>query len=419
MRGSFQKTIFLASLACAFWIFCRVALFHRQLLFAPPPGSLEDNLSAQVPVLKAIKKERLAAVTTDIPLLVHTIRYNPAPKKKEDLWKPSWTPPQKKKNKTTADKHAEQMRRLHFVNETMTTAIATNGKPGPELLGFLRIPKTGSTSLLTWAANASHSGPHYSCFLGPREQLLPDVFHKGHFLDCPHRVYEKTVTEWASKVLPKIVDTRDGGDYSSPPRKQDFQLRLFTIVRDPFERLVSYFQYVRRIYPTWSFAATPLQNATILADDLDGWLNLLATEDSRAFHLPYQKGALMETDDWDLATRRIGGGGDEALSNVLVVIQECFEASVWLLTEMFPDYFDSKATAIYLQAEQERHNSKSRYQQVGQEQHHKLRQQAKTWFAKDFRFYETAKDQFKVRLVHSKVDREVVDSCLATLAHSS
>jgi hypothetical protein len=345
--------------------------------------------------------------TTARPILplLHQVRYNAHTKSQP------WTPSTSNLAKMN---YEELLRRQKFVNQTIVGTTRTTTKhrrrPGLELLGFLRIPKTGSTSLLSWAVNASHQGPHYQCFFGPRNKIIKSspqlLFHQQqNYLYCPHRVYEKTVDFWANEVLPKLVGNRT--------RTRTFGLRLFTIIRDPFDRLVSYFYYARRIYPHWSSSSTSRQNEAILANDIERWMELLATEESPSFHLPYQRGALIETTNWDLATSWILQEGDTPAPRVLVVIQECFEASLLLLTETFPDYFDTEATKAHLTAEQrQRHNAKNQSQQVETSSLATLRERAKGWFANDFDFYQTATVQFRNRLITSNVDPAIADDCL-------
>ena len=351
----------------------------------------------------------------------------------------------KSKRRQRPNDHEKFLRRQALVNLTTRFATASTAptKELParvELLGFLRVPKTGSTALLSWAESASHHGPHYQCLLGPRNNnnhssLPSTLFQKDHYLECPHRVYEKTVAFWSDELIPMLAQMNNNNDNKNKEKQQqgdrEFGLRLFTILRDPFDRLVSYFYYARKIYPNWSWSSTTRQNALILADDLEGWMELLATEESHSFHLPYQRGALMETDDWDLATQWIRPQHSQeqpspnSRPHVFVVIQECFEASVWLLTETFPEYFDWDATRKYLE-ETEQQQQRTRHQTNSHGERHQsphsearnqvdlgaLRERAKAWFINDFVFYQAAKEQFQKRLIASHVDPAIVNSCL-------
>jgi len=362
----------------------------------------------------------------------------------------------------------EIRQRLTMVEETTRTDGLGTELSHPttpmELLGFIRISKTASTSLLTWAANVSHNGPHYQCFLGPMASAadgtantassssslrLPSQFHESHFLDCAHRVYERTVSIWNNIIIPQLMlstttntttttTTSNDNNYRREDRMQParFGLRLFTIVRDQFDRLVSYFHFARKIYPTWSYASTKLQNEAILNNDLEKWMELLATEEQRSFHLPYQKGALIESKDWDLATqwiqpkiktnqttmipanrpKKTSTTTTTIPANIFVVLLECFEASVWLQTETFPNYFDAEATERYLNIDPETRNRNTKYKPSKESEALPLiRRKAKVWFAKDFDFYEAAMQQFKQRLLTSRVDPHLVQSCLEKL----
>ncbi len=316
-------------------------------------------------------------------------------------WHPAWIGEKKR-----VDKELDKYSRWKLIEDSFLHDHGTVNK-SLEMLGFLRIPKTGSTSILKWAEHATRKGPHYDCFFGPRHfDFPPTFFHKKNFLDCPHRTYERTVFQWAHSILPTLV--RDPNKFT-----QKFSLQMFTIVRDPFDRLVSYFHYVRRIYPAWSHMSTPEQNVTILANNLTAWMELLATQPPKAFHLPYQKSAMMDV-DFSLATRAIQGPSPR----VYTVIQQCFEASVLLLCEAFPRFFSLEATLKFLNSSKTQHNTKSRFQsQQLQEDWNQtqLREKAKLWFEKDFQFYDAVVEQFRSQLMASQVDRHIVQDCLERL----
>ena len=139
-------------------------------------------------------------------------------------------------------------------------------------------------------------------------------------------------------------------------------------------------------------------------------MELLATEPSKAFHLPYQKNALIEA-NFSIATRLIQGSSPR----VFTVIQECFEASVMLLSETYPDFFSASGTMTFLNSSETQQNAKSRFQTRNQKELCRLRDHAEMWFADDFTFYKAAVEQFRGRLERSSLDRAVVDQCFRTL----
>ena len=347
----------------------------------------------------------------------HMARYDPnQTNATSSRWLPSWIGNNNTRRGTMEHVLGDQEKwkaiERDFLTASDNAPPATTRHAKIPLLGFLRIPKTGSTSLLAWAAVASRRGPHFECFLGSKttdskHNLFPESFYRQHYLHCPHRTYETTVWHWARRVLPNLIqESVDSGP-------KTFSLQFFTILRDPFDRLVSYFQYVQRIYPTWSHVSTPEQNATILANNLSGWMELLAAQGSEAFHLPYQKSAMTEA-DWGAATDDLSVTDEP--KRVLVVLQECFEASIWLLTETFPEFFAANETQAFLRSAGTRYNTKSRFQtRNNQRELLQLRQRAQVWFADDFRFYEAAVTQFQARLAASHVDSEVVQECFRTL----
>lgn len=296
-----------------------------------------------------------------------------------------------------------------------------------QMLGFIRIPKTGSTAMLTWAEHATRRGPYWSCFFGaPHHDIFTDsdrvsgglYWNGSNVLDCPHRTYEATVMNWATTVLPQLNFHPTNITAATPSftvtqrQRQQVSLQLFTILRDPFDRLVSYFHYVRRIYPAWSYVSTPEQNETILANNLSGWMELLATQPPKAFHLPYQKGAMIDIEDFSGALKVI----QSPTPRVYTVIQECFEASILLLTEKFPQFFSVQATTNFLNSSKTTQNHKGRFQKVDQDTLTKLKERAKVWFAADFEFYQEAVLQFRDQLIASNVDQTIVQECFNRLA---
>lgn len=183
------------------------------------------------------------------------------------------------------------------------------------------------------------------------------------------------------------------------------------MVRDPFDRLVSLFHYVQRIYPNWSQISTPEQNATILANNMSGWMELLHMQGTKCFFVPYQKGAIFES-DFATATRLIQG----QIPRVFTVVQECFEASLWLLTDRFPAFFERNMTEAFLNNSNNiRRNTKSRFQQRSSDEMAILRSKAKVWFADDFTFYEAAMMEFRKHLAASRVAKHVQDECFQVL----
>lgn len=403
--------------ACSYLLlFWQTITLHGNLLQSSQSGDTDGKL------LAAPLHHKFSVPTAGHTNDEHVVRHNPF--NRSATWDPALLIGAKKK---ILKNIVEKSERWQWIQDTFlpkgvyNTAHPVKTDKSMSMLGFLRVPKTGSTSVLTWAAAARKMGSHFECFFGSLDQNseLPSPFFEQHLLDCPHRTYEDTVLEWAVDVLPKVIDgephhngvsTKGQEQRRRRTRPRDFSLRIFTMLRDPFDRLVSYFQYVHRIYPVWSYMSTPEQNATILANNMTGWMHLLATQPSKAFHLPYQKDAMIEA-NFSIATELIQGSSPR----VFTVIQECFEASVLLLTETFPEFFSASATQSFLNSSNTKHNTKSRFQTRDQEGLCRLRQMAEIWFADDFQFYDTALEQFRHRLARSSVDSKVIQDCFRIL----
>ena len=200
----------------------------------------------------------------------------------------------------------------------MTRAAISNLVPRTEFLGFLRISKTASTSVMNLlrhtngtlsSANAFIAKQHYSkkrsglqeCIFAPSNNASNYSEHwktKTFHHDCPHPSYKFLKRHWL-RSLP-FLNEADGpaADVAGGGGAHSYYFHPFTMIRDPFDRMVSFFYYMQWAYPHWT--TTDAQDKLILADDFVGWMETLHKEgDSGMLGVPYQFEAL--DDDLDTA----------------------------------------------------------------------------------------------------------------------
>lgn len=100
-------------------------------------------------------------------------------------------------------------------------------------------------------------------------------------------------------------------------------VRHFAMVREPFDRLRSLFDYMvaNEKIELWKESNTNAQYERVLANDFAGWLNLVIRQNKT----PHWKQYVYIDDDLDKAISNIS---DDASPNVTVLVNECFEASL-------------------------------------------------------------------------------------------
>jgi hypothetical protein len=328
----------------------------------------------------------------------------------ENGWMPPWIASDKGIHKIVGHQKPLGFVESQFFNYSAHRKYHSSTK----MLAFIRIPKTGSSSLLSWVASDGRT-PHLKCVFGPlnHKEYYPKEFNQDTLL-CPHRTYTATVLNWAKNTLPLFHPQTQQSSLQTITEEQYYSLQCFTVVRDPYDRLVSHFYYSRRIYPNWSRMSTPQQNATILANNISGWMELLHHEGGTPYHFHYQKGMFVDKDtDLSKAVTLIQGDSPR----IFTVIQECLEASMLLLAERYPQFFSMDTTKRFLNASnsENRQNTKSKLQKEDATELRGLRAKAKTWFEDDFNFYDTAVHQFRSHLAKSNVDQSVVQECIKKL----
>ena len=310
----------------------------------------------------------------------------------------------------------------------MTRAAVSNLVPHTEFLGFLRISKTASTSVLNLlghtngalsSANTFIAKQHYSkrrsglqeCIFAQSnnasdhsEHWKTETFHHG----CPHPSYKFLKKHWL-RSLPFLneadgpaADVAGGGGGA-----HSYYLHPFTMIRDPFDRMVSFFYYMQWSYPDWT--TTDAQDKLILADDFVGWMETVHKEGGTDIvAVPYQFEAL--DDDLDTAIDLITGEDPE----VLVLLTACTNSSIQLLAEKKPKFFSSETVARFLKSPEASAN-KRRKKDAAKWDMTLMRRRHKKVFSKDWDFYAAALLQFRGELLSSMLSRSEVDSCIQKL----
>jgi Sulfotransferase family len=327
-----------------------------------------------------------------------------------------------------------------------------------DVLGVVRITKTGSTSLLSFLL-ASKSALTYDYFLNvdrtlkvAGEREVPYCFY-GTNLDppnvrhpvrgqCGHRTYARMVSVFAKQLARYKDDTQDQdkadavasipGYSMAHGEPLQLSLSIITMVRNPFDRMLSFFRYFREIYPDWApmYKAQPQVLQTLKDGDFPAFLRELA---------------LLEDHEW---TRRyqyeyFGADANEAIETVrevrvLPLLNECFNASMLLLAHQYPALFPSDqpdATHKFL-ASGNSHSRKTGAVSSPASIHPDLHvmqdfdaetvrlQARQSWLRNEYRFYDESKRVLGRMLRQaasspgSIVDADVVRECLDVLSLS-
>jgi hypothetical protein len=244
--------------------------------------------------------------------------------------------------------------------------------------------------------------------------ILPD-----YAWQCPHTTYRNIVATWA-RGLPYLRSNKDERESEEKIAKEEGKeqqeeeafaaLHLFTLVREPTERFVSFFHYWRNIYPHWKGLATPEEHDRMLDGDLIGFLKLQSqilrpmTVNS-AFQYLYLSDSLSEA---------ISMVRDSPV-RVVALVHECFDVSLRLLADLFPDLLDPEDVKTYLARQgngtSQRVASAARFpppsELVRPVQPYRLdevRNQSEGWLTGDYLFYRAAVEQFRRWLEASRLD---------------
>ena len=169
-------------------------------------------------------------------------------------------------------------------------------------------------------------------------------------------------------------------------------METFTMVREPFDRLRSYFDYMyeRTEDRVWENDNTPAQYQRILEGDFVGWMELIFKEGT----VPHGMQYTFIDEDVDKAIELITGDDP----NVIVLVNECFEASLRLLARKVS--IPMGAVDVFLLSEDYRLNESERHNttELAYESLVEMRERCKAHLTKEYKFYNAAVEQFRRQL---------------------
>jgi len=266
---------------------------------------------------------------------------------------------------------------------------------------FVRIPKTGSTSLWWFMndySNLENFREYFKSFKGISDRQLKlfscmfgppthsdDSLDSGDSGQCLHMVYGRLRAIWntASHIWMEQEFARTNVDNIR------VTMETFTMVRDPFDRLRSLFDYIydRSDDGTWEEENTKAQYARVLDGDFAGWMELIFLEDS----IPLDPQYTYIDEDVDKAIELITGNSP----NVTILVNECFEASLRLLAQKVS--LQPGSVEEFIQSDDFQTNISER-NNVTQATMAELRERSKNHLPNEYKFYNAAVEQFKRQL---------------------
>lgn len=221
---------------------------------------------------------------------------------------------------------------------------------------------------------------------------------------CPHTGYRNIVRSWTRGLEHLREDSHSVSTAS---------LQVFTMVRDPTARYVSYFHYWRRTYPHWKDLATPVEREHLVRGDVEGFVHLQSNYPARTLNSASQH--MYFNSDVDTAVTMV----QELPLRVLPLVHECFETSLELLSVLFPTLSivphttTPNSTSPPVDAPSQELPETAMFDEIQSYSMDELRHQARKWLVSEYRFYDAAVEQFRLLLRNygTKLDPSRVLEC--------
>jgi len=173
------------------------------------------------------------------------------------------------------------------------------------------------------------------------------------------------------------------------------------MVRDPFDRLRSLFDYMHANVELelWKESNTVAQYKHVREGNFAGWLDLVYQEKKT----PHRKQYAYIDEDVDKAISLITGDS----TNVTVLVNECFEASLRLLENKLA--LRTGAVDGFLHSKKFQPNMSTQRNATNSVPFAELRERSKRYFEEEYAFYDTAVEQFKRQLY--SLDPSLLQGC--------
>ena len=260
-----------------------------------------------------------------------------------------------------------------------------------EFVGFLRVAKTASTSVMRFLLDPKDGLYNLNSFLQTNnvQGAYGCIFASSHedtsrrdrnvHPSCPHAPYFQLKNQWY-KSLP-LIDVKPTNTYFHP----------FSMVRDPFDRMVSFFYFMQKTIPHWSLSEQ--QDEKILADDFFGWWKVLVQENMKVeddvLSIPY----MYEAFDYDLDAAIELISGD--LPEIMITTSDCVDMSLRLLSTLKPQFFGEEKVEHFLHSASNHSNARDKSIPTKYFNRTLAREMHKEMFPEDWKFYNAALKQMK------------------------